>query len=100
VIYGEKGIARLLEDPGHSLVIQYTTGEVTKFDLGAIQTNDEGGQTTSEVIDRFVDAVQNNRENPVPGPEGMKSLLVILAALESQETKQIVSVQEGVKVTQ
>jgi UDP-N-acetylglucosamine 3-dehydrogenase len=50
-------------------------------------------------VEQFVDSVLYDKEPPVPGEEGMKSLQVILAALESQEKKQIVSLQnQGVLV--
>ncbi|MFB5660262.1 Gfo/Idh/MocA family protein [Alteribacillus sp. HJP-4] len=98
IIYGEKGIARLLDDPVDSLIVQYQTGETVKYELGGIQSNDEGGQTTTEVIDRFVKAILNDEESPVSGKEGMNSLQVILAALESQETKQIISINKEVSV--
>jgi len=94
IIYGEKGILRLEDDPTNSLVVQYANGEVVNYQLGKIQSNDAGGQRTSHVINHFVDAVLQNQEPPVPGEEGMKSLEVILAALESNETKQIVRVRE------
>ncbi|MFP5112406.1 Gfo/Idh/MocA family protein [Bacillaceae bacterium C204] len=94
IIYGEKAILRLEDDPTNSLVVQYANGEVVNYQLGKIQSNDAGGQRTSHVIDHFVDAVLQNQEPPVPGEEGMKSLEVILAALESNETKQIVRVRE------
>ncbi|WML38303.1 Gfo/Idh/MocA family oxidoreductase [Neobacillus sp. OS1-2] len=94
IIYGEKAILRLEDDPIHSLIVQYVNGEVVKYELGKIQSNDDGGQNTSHVIDKFVDCVLLNEEPPVPGEEGMKSLEVILAALESNETKQIVRVNE------
>ncbi|MEO2077936.1 MAG: Gfo/Idh/MocA family oxidoreductase [Bacillus sp. (in: firmicutes)] len=94
IIYGEKAILRLEDDPVNSLVVQYKNGEVVNYQLGRIQSNEEGGQNNSRVIDLFVDAVVNNQEPPVPGEEGMKSLNVILAALESNETKQIVRVNE------
>lgn len=94
IIYGEKAILRLEDDPINSLVVQYKNGEVVNYQLGRIQSNEEGGQNNSRVIDLFVDAVVNNQEPPVPGEEGMKSLNVILAALESNETKQIVRVNE------
>lgn len=92
VIYGEKATLRLEDDPVHSLIIQHTNGEVERFELDAIQTNEEGGQTTSHVIDHFVDAVVNDKEVPVSGEEGKKSLEVVLAALESNESKTIVKV--------
>jgi UDP-N-acetylglucosamine 3-dehydrogenase len=94
IIYGEKAILRLEDDPTNSLVVQYATGEVVNYQLGKIQSNEAGGQSGSKVIDLFVAAVLNNHEVPVTGEEGMKSLEVILAALESNETKKIVRVRE------
>ena len=78
------------DDPKYSLIIQYTNGEVVKYELGAIQTNEEGGQHTSHVIDHFVSAIVNDAEVPVPGEEGLKSLEVVLAALDSSESKMII----------
>jgi UDP-N-acetylglucosamine 3-dehydrogenase len=92
IIYGEKAILRLEDDPVHSLIIQYVNGEVVKYELGGIQTNEDGGQTNSRVIDQFVDAVISDSEVPVTGEEGMKSLQVVLAALKSNETKRIVKI--------
>ncbi|MCM3116014.1 Gfo/Idh/MocA family oxidoreductase [Neobacillus sp. MER 74] len=94
IIYGEKAILRLEDDPTNSLVVQYSNGEVVNYQLGKIQSNDAGGQRTSHVINHFVDSVLHDQEPLVPGEEGMKSLEVILAALESNETKQIVRVRE------
>lgn len=45
IIYGEKGILRLEEDPEFSLIAQYTDGEVVKYELDKIQTNDAGAST-------------------------------------------------------
>ncbi|MDQ0198003.1 Gfo/Idh/MocA family protein [Neobacillus ginsengisoli] len=90
IIYGEKAILRLEDDPTSSLIVQYTNGEVVKYELGKIQSNAEGGQNNSHVIEKFVDSILTGQEPPVPGEEGMKSLAVILAALESNEMKQIV----------
>jgi UDP-N-acetylglucosamine 3-dehydrogenase len=92
VIYGEKGILRLEDDPNYSLVSQYQNGEVVKYELGQIQSNDSGGQTSSHVIDNFVASIIKDVEPPVTGEEGMKSLQVILAALESAETKKITTI--------
>ncbi|WP_163101969.1 Gfo/Idh/MocA family protein [Peribacillus alkalitolerans] len=90
IIYGEKAILRLEDDPNHSLVVQYKNGEVVKYELGEIQTNEAGGQKSSEVINHFVNSIVKNIEPPVTGEEGLKSLQVVLAALESNETKRIV----------
>ncbi|WP_010677092.1 Gfo/Idh/MocA family protein [Bacillus timonensis] len=94
IIYGGKGVMRLEDNPTYSMVIQYANGEVAKYELGKIQSNDEGGQNTSFVIDHFVESVLQDQEPLVTGEEGMKSLQVILAALQSSETKQIVKISE------
>src|SRR5690625_5054347 len=61
VIFAEKAIIRLEDDPKYSLIVNYTNGEVVKYELGAIQTNDEGGQHTSHVIDSFVESIVNEK---------------------------------------
>jgi len=93
IIYGEKAILRLEEDPINSLVVQYSNGEVVKYELGKIQSNDAGGQNNTHVIEHFVNAILLNEEPAVTGEEGMRSLDVILGALKSNETKQIVKVR-------
>lgn len=97
VIYGEKGTLRLEDDPTYSLVAQYTNGDVVNYQLGKIQSNDEGGQNSSHVIDHFVDSVLNDTTPLVTGEEGMKSLDVILAALASGETGQISKLEKVTK---
>ncbi|WP_096155843.1 MULTISPECIES: Gfo/Idh/MocA family protein [Bacillus] len=92
VIYAENAIVRLEDDPVNSVIVQYKTGEVVKYELGGIQTNDSGGQTSSQIIDQFINSIINDVEPPVSGEEGMKSLQVVLAALASNETKQITKI--------
>jgi UDP-N-acetylglucosamine 3-dehydrogenase len=93
IIYGEKAILRLEDDPINSLIVQYANGEIVNYQLGKIQSNDEGGQNNSFVVEKFVDSVLNDQEPEVSGEEGMKSLEVILAAIESNETRKIIKVQ-------
>jgi predicted dehydrogenase len=64
-----------------------------KYELGKIQSNDAGGQNNTHVIEHFVNAILLDEEPAVTGEEGMKSLDVILGALKSNETKQIVKVR-------
>lgn len=92
IIYGEKAILRLEDDPYNSLVVQYANGDVVNYQLGRIQSNDEGGQNNSHVIEQFVGCILRDEEPAVTGEEGLKSLNVILAALQSDENKQIVRV--------
>jgi UDP-N-acetylglucosamine 3-dehydrogenase len=94
IIYGEKAILRLEDDPDYSLVVQYKNGEVVNYKLSAIQSNEEGGQTTSHVIDHFVSCILHDEEPSVSGQEGMKSLLVILAAFEAAKAKKVVPIED------
>lgn len=95
VIYGENAILRLEDDPDYSLVVQYKNGEVVKYELGGIQSNEAGGQTTTHVIDHFVDCILHDTEPLINGEEGMKSLDVILAALDSEQTQKVSRVKKG-----
>ena len=92
IIYGEKAILRLEDDPNNSLIVQYTTGETVNYQLGKIQSNEAGGQQNTHVVEQFVDCVLNDKEPLINGEEGMKSLAVILAALNSRDTRQIARV--------
>lgn len=93
IIYAEKAVLRLEDDPTHSLVVQYATGETVRYELGRIQSNESGGQTGSQVIDHFVASIIEGTEVLVDGNEGKNSLMVILGALESNETKKIVNIK-------
>ncbi|MCZ0703879.1 putative dehydrogenase [Natronobacillus azotifigens] len=92
VIYGEKAVLRLEDDPNYGLIVQYTNGETVHYQLGKIQSNDEAGQTNTQVIDHFVSSIIHNTEPLIDGEEGMKSLNIILAAMESSETSKLVKV--------
>lgn len=93
VIYGEKGTIRLEDDPDYGLIVNYANGENTFYELGQIQSNEDGGQTNTHVIEHFVDAVLKDQEPLVNGIEGKRSLAVIIAALKSNETKQITRIE-------
>lgn len=90
VIYAEKAVLRLEDDPKYSLIIHHKNGKTETFELGGIQTNDSGGQHDSEVINHFIKSVINNEEPLVSGNEGLKSLKVILGAMESNASRKII----------
>ncbi|SCN41946.1 Gfo/Idh/MocA family protein [Bacillus wiedmannii] len=92
IIYGEKATLRLEDDPTYSLILQYKNGEVIKYELDKIQSNAAVGQSNSHVIEQFVESILSDKEPLINGVEGMKSLEVILAAIQSSETKQIVTI--------
>lgn len=86
IIYGEKGVLRLEDDPDYSLIATYTDGSKVNYELGKIQSNEEGKQTSTGVVDHFVEAVKTNTTPLIDGKEGKKSLEIILAAMASSET--------------
>jgi UDP-N-acetylglucosamine 3-dehydrogenase len=90
VIYGEKAILRLEEDPEYSLIIHHSSGETTKQQLGSIQTNESSGQTDSRVVYYFINSILNNIAPPITGKDAMKSLEIILGAIESNETRKVI----------
>ncbi len=90
IIYGEKAVLRLEDDPTYSLIIHHVDGRTETFQLGHIQSNDEGGQHDSGVIRAFIDSIVNQKVPPITGMEGLKSLKVILAAIESNATKKMI----------
>jgi predicted dehydrogenase len=92
IIYGEKATLRLEDDPTYSLILQYKNGEVVKYELDKIQSNAAIGQSNSHIIEQFVESILSDKEPLINGVEGMKSLEVILAAIQSSETKQIVTI--------
>jgi predicted dehydrogenase len=92
IIYGEKAILRLEEDPTYSLIVQYANGETVNYQLGKIQTNEEGGQNNTGVINAFIHSIVEDEPSPVPGEEGLKSLSVVLGALKSSGTKRITEI--------
>lgn len=87
-LYCEHGVMHIGSDPLYQVIVHYEDGTTDRVDTGAIATNDK--QTTSGVIDEFVDAIFSERESAIPGREGKASLEVILAALQSAETSTIV----------
>ena len=95
-IYGENGTLLIEGDPIYSLIEEYKNGDVVNHKLGKIQTNEAGGQTTSHVIDHFIDCILEDIEPLITGEEGMKSLEIILGAIASQETKQFISLKKEV----
>ncbi|MFC7062016.1 Gfo/Idh/MocA family protein [Halobacillus seohaensis] len=94
VIYGEKGMLRLEDDSTYSLIAQYANGDTVNYELGQIQSNDEGGQTNTGVIDHFVECIVQDKKPLIDGEEGKRSLEVILAAIESGETRKITQLEK------
>jgi UDP-N-acetylglucosamine 3-dehydrogenase len=88
LLYCEHGVIKIGTDPVDQVIVERTDGTVQKYEVGAISTNT--GQTHSGVIDSFIYSILTDTPPAISGEEGMKSLKVILAALESAETQKLV----------
>jgi UDP-N-acetylglucosamine 3-dehydrogenase len=88
VLWCEKGVLKLDTDPEYQVILELTDGTVERFNVGAIATNEK--QTTSFVIDAFINSIVTNTPPSISGEEGLRSLKVILGAFESQETGRVV----------
>lgn len=90
IIWCENGVIKIGTNPNEQVIVEYRNGNVERYSVGAIATNEK--QTKSGVIDAFVDALVTGKPVAVPGIEGLRSLRVILAALESEKTKSFVKI--------
>jgi predicted dehydrogenase len=77
--------------PEDQVIVELRDGSVEKYRVGAMATNEK--QTASGVIDAFINSIVTNTPPSISGEEGLKSLNVILAAFESQATKQNVVIK-------
>lgn len=83
VLYGSQGIMKIYDHPRYALVITLKSGETIFYDLETIQTN--VSQTTSGVIDTFVEAILEDKETDLSGKKALDSMRAIFAAVESAE---------------
>lgn len=90
IIRCENGTLRLFDDPKYSVIVEKTNGERSYIICGAMQTNDNGGQTNTGVIDYWVDHILRNEAPGISGVEGYKSLRVVLGAIKSANTGVVV----------
>ena len=92
-VFGSKGHIRIGADPRFTVTCFLKTGEKQYFEVGALQTNEGGGQSDTGVIRTFVESILTNTPPVISGDEGRKALAIILACLKSSETKQFVKVE-------
>ncbi|BCU82669.1 oxidoreductase [Polycladomyces abyssicola] len=93
ILHCENGTMKIGVDPVDQVIVELRDGTVERYQVGAIATNEEGGQTKSGVIDAFVHSILSGEPPLISGEEGKKSLEVILAAIRSAEEKRIVQLQ-------
>ena len=92
----EKGILKMAVEPDAPLVAYFNEpgkGRLA-FEVPKMQSNEEGGQFSSGVIDGFINTIKGDIENPIPGSEGEKALRAVLACIESAKSNRKVLVKE------
>lgn len=92
ILYCTGGKIMLESDPEYPVRIERSNGEQICLVTRKIQTNEEGGQYGSGVIDRFISAIRAGKKVPIPGDEGGRSCAAILACVESGKTGKFVRV--------
>lgn len=89
ILYCTRGTMKLNSDPAHPVVVEYTDGTVEEYQVGETATNEH--QTSSGVIDEFVNSILTGQAPVISGDEGLKSLQVVLAMLESAKSKNVIA---------
>ncbi|AIQ57833.1 Gfo/Idh/MocA family protein [Paenibacillus borealis] len=89
VLWCENGVMHIGTHPVDQVIVELRDGSVEKYQVGAMATNEK--QVPSGIMDAFVESIVTNTPPDISGEEGLKSLAVILAAFESQDTKKVVS---------
>ena len=93
ILYGDKGIMRIYDDPEHSIVVKLADGSKIMYDVEQIQTNDN--QTKSGVIDLWMDYLTTNTPPEISGESALYAMRAIFASIRSSETGQTVSIPEN-----
>ncbi|NLU25120.1 MAG: Gfo/Idh/MocA family oxidoreductase [Clostridiales bacterium] len=87
-LYGTKGIMRIFDDAQHNIVVIDANHNITSYDI-------DYDESTSGVIDAFVEALENNHEPEISGREALYTMRAIFASIKSSETSRTVSVNES-----
>ena len=92
ILYGEKGIMRIYDDPAHSIVVKLDDGTEKVYDVEQIQTNDN--QTKSGVIDLWMNCLETNTPPEISGEEALYAMRAVFASLESAKAGTAVDIPE------
>lgn len=93
ILYGEKGIMRIYDDPAHSIVVKLADGTEKVYDVEQIQTNDN--QTKSGVIDLWMNCLETNTPPEISGEEALYAMRAVFASLESAKAGTTVDIPEN-----
>jgi UDP-N-acetylglucosamine 3-dehydrogenase len=90
ILWCENGVMKIGTHSDDQVIVEFRNNNVERHSVGAIATNEK--QTSSGIINAFVNSILTRTPPSISGEEGLRSLKVILAAVESQATRNIVSV--------
>ena len=93
ILYGEKGIMRIYDDPAHSIVVILNDGSKIMYDVEQIQTNDN--QTKSGVIDLWMESLTTNTPPEISGKSALAAMRAVFASIRSSELGQSVEIPEN-----
>ncbi len=93
ILYGDKGIMRIYDDPEHSIVVKLADGSKIMYDVEQIQTNDN--QTKSGIIDLWMHCLTTNTPPEISGESALYAMRAIFASIRSSETGQAVEIPEN-----
>ncbi|PKR83329.1 Gfo/Idh/MocA family protein [Heyndrickxia camelliae] len=82
IIYCQNGIMKMYDHPHFPLLIETKDGEVIKYELESIQTNEN--QTSTGVIEAFIDSIMNDKEPPITGEQALTTLKVVESILDGK----------------
>lgn len=91
VLYGDKGVMHIYDDPDYSIWIEYKNGEKVFYQIDQIQTNIK--QTKSGIIDSWIDCLIQNKPPEISGKDALNSMKAIFAAIESSKEKRTIIVE-------
>lgn len=94
VLHCENGTMKIGVDPAYGIVVEYKDGTVEKLETEKIQTNEDGGQTHSGVIDHFIDGIVSGDGPEIDGREGLRALEVILAGMDAAQSGQTKTIED------
>ncbi len=89
VIYCEKGTINIYADKDFQIIVNKFGEETINYQLETIQSNDN--QTSTGIIDEFVDSIIEKRQPVITGEDGLKAIKIIEAAVESARIGEVIS---------
>ena len=80
-LYGTLGAIHIYRNPDHAIEVELKDGTASYYDVDQIQTNDH--QTSTGVIDTFIDAIRKDQEPEISAKKVLPAMKAIFACVES-----------------